>query len=310
MSNGGLTTHSSYPRGTNVESGRPNSLSNEYSYGQSLYPAPPLSWLAPLWSFLCGVAASGAWAWTGSRFLRLLSGLLLVGPLLGLAWATSTQTSWRESPMDDPPGNVPQKPIPALPYTLSGSASHRLGGRLSAALAWWQQVEPRLGRPLLQLLGSTVFSLAVAAQLGQQSLALTVAGLAIAYANRIVSVSVPLFTAWLLGHAVYNTLRPASLFAAASFSVAFYGYSSLNQELGTGVKALTWPVVSQAAAVASLIAVMQPVAAAIVALLGTCPLLLAPLLETERGREQYFRAVQSQLAIGMFVTALALGYTP
>lgn len=222
--------------------------------------------------------------------------------------------------MDASPGNVAGNPVPALPYTLSGSASHQLGGRLSAALAWWQQVEPRLGRPLLQLLGSTVFSLAVAAQLGQQSLALAVAGLVIAYAsgfgrgrwasNPIVSIPVPLFTAWLLGHAVYNTLRPISLLAAASFSLAFYGYSRLNQRLGSDVKGLTWPVVSQAAAVASLIAAMQPVAAAIVALLGTLSLLLVPLLETERGREQYFRAVQSQLAIGMLVTAFALGYTP
>jgi hypothetical protein len=170
------------------------------------------------------------------------------------------------------------------------------------------------------LLGSTLFSLAVAAQLGQQSLALTVTGLAIAYASGfgrgrwasspIVSISVPLFTAWLLGHAVYSTIHPISLLAAASFSFAFYGYYGLNQGLGTDVKGLAWPVVSQAAAVASLIVAMQPLAAAIVALLGTYSLLLAPLLETERGREQYFRAVQSQLAIGMFVTALALGYTP
>ena len=303
-----------------METRRSNSPSNEYLYGQPFYPATPLSWLAPLWSFVCGVAASAAWTWTGSHLLRLLSGLLLVGPLLGMAWAASTQTSWREEPVDDPPDNTTQESIPALPYTLSGSAGHRLGTRLSTALTWWRQVEPRLGRPLLQLVGSTIFSLTVAAQLGQHTLALTIAVLVIAYASGfgrgpwashpIASISFPLFTAWLLGHAVYNVPRPVSVLAAASFSLAFYGSSVLNKRLEPVAKGLTWQVAPQVAAVASLIAVKQPVAAAVVALLGTPQLLLAPLLETEHGREQYFRAVQLHLVISMFLTALALGYKP
>jgi len=313
-----LMTCYSESSGTNVETMRPSSLSNEYLYGQPFYPATPLSWLAPLWSFVCGAAASAAWSWTGSHLLRLFSGLLLVGPLLGMAWAASTQTRWRERLVDDPPEEMAQNAILTLPYTLSGSASHRLGTRLSAVLAWWQQVEPHLGRPLLQLVGSTIFSLTIAAQFGVQSLALTMAGLIIAYAgglgrgrwasSPIVSVSVPLFLAWLLGHAAYDALRPVSVFAAASFSFSFYGSSLVHKKLDPGVKDLTWQVVSQAAAVVTLIAIKQPVVAAVVALLATPQLLLVPLLRTEHGREQYCRTVQIPLAISMFLTALALGY--
>ena len=301
-----------------METRRPNSLSNEYLYGQAFYPVTPLSWLAPLWSFLCGVAASAAWAWTGSHLLRLLSGLLLVGPLLGMAWAASTQAGWRDRPVDDPPGTVRQKLIPTLPYTLSGSWSHRLGAWLSAAWAWWQQVKPRLGRPLLQLAGSSIFALTVAAQLGQQSLALTVAGLVIAYASGLrrersssnLIISVPLFAAWLMGHAVYADLRPPSVLAAASFSVAFYGCSLLNKRTHAVGGGVAWTTVSQVAATAGLIGVKQPVIAVVVALLGTLQLLLVPLLDTEHGRRQYFRAVQFQLAASMLLAALALGYRP
>jgi len=297
-----------------VETRQPNSLSNEYLYGQPLYPAAPLSWLAPLWSFLCGVAASGAWTWTGSGLLRLLLGLLLAGPLLGMAWAASTKTRWRENLTDSPPGDTAANPIPALPYTLPRSASHRLVTWLSAVSAWWQQVKPHLSRPLLHLVVTTIFSLTVAAQLGQQSLVLTAAGLVLAYASGfgrerwgaslLVSVSAPLLLTWLLGHAIYDTLRPASVLIAAFFALTFHGCSALKQ----AHKGLAWQVAPQAAVVAGLVAIKQPVAATVVALLGTSGALLAPLLQTQPGREQYFRVLQLQLAASMFVAALALGY--
>ncbi len=304
-----------------------NSLSNEYLYGRPLYPVAPLSWLAPLWSFICGVVASAAWTWTGGSLLRLLSGLLLVGPLLGIAWGASTRTKWRRKPRSDAPGNIAQEPIPALPYTLPGSASHRLVTWLCAVSAWWQRVKPRLGRPLVQLVVGSLFSLTVAAQLGWQSLALTVVGLVVAYASGfgyrrwasspLISVSVPLFLTWLLGHSAYSPLHPASVLVAASFALTFYGRSVLNQGLkessrGSSLLAhgLLWQVVPQAAVAASLVAVRQPIVAAVAALLGTPQLLLASLLETQPGRQRYFRAVQFQVVMSMFLTALALGHKP
>ena len=303
-----------------METNRPESLINEYLYGRPFHPATPLSWLAPFWSFLCGAAASAAWAWTGSHLLRLLLGLLLVGPLLGLAWAASARTRWQDEAMDDPADPTAQPSLVALPYTLPGSASHRLAEKWLMARGWWQQVEPRLGKPLVQLVGSTIFALTVAAQLGRQSLALGLLVLTVAYAsglartrwasNRIVSVSFPMLTAWLLGHAAYDALDPASAFAGACFALVFYGAAVLKDSSEPLAVGLAWQVLPWAAATVTLMAIKQPLIAATVALLGTSQLLLVPLLEREGGHALYFRALQLQLAISMFLAASALGYAP
>jgi hypothetical protein len=303
-----------------VETNRPESLINEYLYGRPFYPATPLSWLAPFWSFLCGAAASAGWAWTGSHLLRLLLGLLLVGPLLGLAWAASARTRWQGEAIDDPPDPMAQPSLVALPYTLPGSASQRLAEKWSMARGWWQQVEPRLGKPLVQLVGSTIFALTVAAQLGRQSLALGLLVLTVAHVGGlgrtrwtsapIVSVSFPLLTAWLLGHAAYDALNPASAFAGVCFALVFYGASVLKDSSEPNAVGLAWQLLPWAAATVTLIAIKQPLIAATVALLGTSQLLLLPLLEREGGHALYFRALQFQLAISMFLAASALGYTP
>jgi len=303
-----------------VKDSRPNSLIAEYLYGQPLYPLAPLSWLLPWWSFLCGVAASAAWHGTGSQILRLLSGCLLVGPLLGTAWAACTGSGWRKELPNDPPGNASGKRAPALPYTLPGSASAALSARMSALGSWWQRVEPRLGRPLAQLAVSTVFALAIAAQLGGQSLVVTLASLLAAYAsgllrprwshNPLVTHALPVLGAWLLGHVAFARIAPLSALAAVGFSLVCGYLSAINGRLGSvGQNALRLAV-PWAVALASLIGVMQPVATAVVALLGSLFLLLAPLLETEPGRAQYFHAVQFPLAASMIATAMALGYTP
>jgi len=282
-----------------VELGQSDTLYSEYLYGEPLYPAPPLAW---------------AWAWAGSSLLKLLLGLLLAGPLLGMAWAAGTRTEWRQNSEGHVLGPVPPRPSPGLPYTLPGSVSHRLATWLSVVTAWWHQVSPRLRNPLLRLVASTIFSLTVASQLGQQCLAITAAGLVIAYVSGfgrrrwtvspIVSYSVPLFLAWLLGHAAYDALHLVSVLVAASFALAFCrcnGVGRVNEELAC-------QITPQLAAVVGLVMIKQPVIAAVVALLATLPLLLAPLLETQSGREQCFRIVQAQLAANMILAALAVGH--
>jgi len=338
---GNQTINQKHPSVSDVNIQPAESLDKEFLYGQPSYPAAPLSWLAPLWAYVCGVAASAGWTWTDSHLLRLLSGLLLAGPLLGIAWAASTQTQWPKNLVDDPPDNSAQSAnmdLPsdwqdaALPYTLSGSSSHRLATWLSAASTRWQTLRAHLEKPLLQLLTSTIFSLTVAAQLGQRNLALTIISLVIACAigwgrgrwrsSHLVTVSVPLLITWLLGHAAYNTLRPIPVLAAAAFAVAFYGFSVLDQHPERLVQGLIWQIASQTVVVASLIMIRQPLVAAAVALLVTPQLLLLPLLGSpasigylinsgqQHERRRYFRAVQFQLAASMLLTALALGYTP
>ena len=291
-----------------------DTLYSEYLYGAPLYPAAPLAWLAPFLSFACGAAASGAWAWTGSSLLKLLLGLLLAGPLLGMAWAAGTRTEWRKNPGSRVPVAGLPRPSQALPYTLPGSVSYRLTTWLSVIAAWWQQVSPCLRNPLLRLVASTIFSLTVAIQLGPQCLAIAAAGLVIAYVSGfsrrrwmvspIISQSVPLLLTWLLGHAAYAALHPVSVLVAASFALAFWGCNGM----GRVNEELAWQVAPQLAAVVSLVMIKQPVIAAVVGLLATLPLLLAPLLETQSGREQCFRIVQAQLVANMILAALAVGH--
>ena len=126
----------------------------------------------------------------------------------------------------------------------------------------------------------------------------------------IVSVSFPLLTAWLLGHAAYDALDPASAFAGVCFALVFYGASVLKDSSEPNAVGLAWHLLPWAAATVTLIAIKQPLIAATVALLGTSQLLLLPLLEREGGHALYFRALQFQLAISMFLAASALGYTP
>jgi hypothetical protein len=243
---------------------------------------------------------------------------LLAGPLLGTAWAAATRNGWREDVPDDPPGE--SEVVASLPYTLPGSASAALSARLSALAGWWQRVEPRLGRPLVQLAVSAVFALAVAAQLGGQSLAIALASLLVAGGggllrprwtrHAVVSHALPVLGAWLLGHAAFAGIAPLSALAAVAFSWVVAGLADLDRSPGSVARKALSTAAPWALAVSAVIAAMQPLAAALVALLGSLPLLLAPLLDSDGGRARYFRALQLALAVSMIAAALALGYTP
>jgi hypothetical protein len=149
---------------------------------------------------------------------------------------------------------------------------------------------------------------------------ITLASLAVAYVSGVlrprcslkpeVTPALPMLGAWILGHTAYAPVAPLSVLAAVGFSLVFGRLSALDRKSGSVGHNALWPALPWALVMASLIGVMQPLAAAAVALLGSLTLLLAPLLETEPGRAQYFRAVQLPLAASMIVAALALGYTP
>nr|MBC7245448.1 hypothetical protein [Chloroflexota bacterium] len=299
-----------------MKSRQSSSLDVEHLYGQPLYPAAPLSWLAPLWSFICGVIASANWTWTGSSVLRLFLGLLLAGPLLGTVWGAMMRVRQHIKVLCNLSGNTESNPILTLPYTLSGSTSYRLGVRLSLLSQWWQEAESVVSRPLVQLAASTIFSLTVAAELGRPSLIFAALGIIFAYTmgfsrgrwvfHPVFSISVPLFLNWLLGHVAFAALQPISVVMAASFAFVFCGCFLSNR---TG-QSVAWQLVPQVVVVVGLVASGQPVIAAIVTLLASSQLLLIQLLWRPERRKQYFQAIQWQLAGSMLLAALALGYKP
>lgn len=311
-----LSTSQAHTYDSDLDSQYIDSLSPEHQYGQPFYPVAPLSWLAPLWSFVCGAAASGEWDWTGNNLLRLLLGLLLSGPLLGLAWATSSKTHWHIQPDNDPPSDATATVVAALPYTVPNSASHHLSRRLRATWLDWQQLKPHLARPLVQLAISSVFALGVAAQLGHTCFALAALELAIVWigglrCSRWISqigfaTWTPLFFAWLLGNAAYGEQHLPSAIVAVCFGCVLCACHAVRH----GARSVAWQIAPQMVIATTLVLVKQPLAAATVMLLATPQILLLPLVSQPPDDERYFRAVQLGLLIGSLVAALALGYQP
>jgi len=311
-----------------------SSAASPLLYGQRLYPASPLSWLAPLWAYACGAAASGAWKWSGPALLRLLLGLLLAGPLLGLVWDAvlallSGRVLWLMwalrlsaqppphaslAPAEYAPVDSAQVLRQSMPYTLPGSASHRVAAWFLGFAARWKHARPHVGQALVQLTAATLFSLVVAMQLGKQPLMLAVAGLAVVLAmgfgprkkSICLFTALPALLAWLLGHASYAGLTPVSAAVATSFGWAFCASHQVDQGLASPAR----QVVPQIIVAGTLVAIKQPIAASIVASLASPGLLLSLLLEQDSGHECYFHALQAAVAASMAVAALAAGYRP
>jgi len=312
---------------------------------QALYPVPPLSWLAPLWSYACGVIASSAaivtlpsgitdsTGRTASRFagyggsaLLFMLGLLLAGPLLGVAWGASRQIRCYRELATDPPSHAPRKRLGAIPYTLPGSPSHTLASWWGALSTSLQNAAPAIGTAPQRLVASAVFSLVVAAELGQRTLAITTVALLYICAcsfsrerraaqtvehgaqvpTTMLDISLPILITWLIGHATHAALRVESILVAASFALLLSGSWHIHQT-GKGLLRLLLP---QALVIAYFIVDKQPVPAAGLALLASAPLLWSPLLRTPAGQTKYLRALQLPLAIAMLLSAWTLGYGP
>ena len=317
----------------------------ELLFGWHLYPASPLSWLAPLWAYVCGAAASGAWSWSGGSLLRLLLGLLLAGPMLALAWASVQHLAGngpevrRLNPMfakeklgasgaaaddgaadaclgADPRGEHAAGSTASLPYTLRGSASDRITRRLSRVVESWKRMPTQLRRSLVALAASTLFAFAVAAHLGASTAALTAMAFGLLYGVALLrsrwarsialSTALPLLAAWLLGHATYALPSVGSAATGAAFAAAL----ASARIRARGATRAFWQALAQLIAGGVLVTARQPIAASVVALLAFPALLLAPLLNAPESRQRYFAAQQSAFVVSMLVAGLALGYRP
>ena len=336
----GITSHDVQPSPSPVEP----------LLGWPLYPVGPLSWLAPLWAYLCGAAASGAWSWNSASLLRLLLGLLLAGPLLVLTWAAvenlasygpagqpsldlkrAHQTSGTGPRGDDtascdgpasaclgggPPGEPAADVSASLPYTLRGSASDRFTRWLSGVREDWNRTQALRRRSFVQLAASALFALVVAAHLGGSSAAVTVTAFGVLCALALFR------RRWPRGAALSTALPllAAWLLGHATFAVpspastatgAAFAVALSSGRISTrGAALAAWQVLAQLIAAGLLVTVRQPIAASIVALLALPSFLLVPLLDRCASRQRYFAAQQLQFVVSMLVAGLALGYRP
>jgi chlorophyll synthase len=270
----------------------------------------PLTWLGPAWAALCGAVASGWLTLSGENLLFLLIALFLADALWGTLWHLIAERDWFVP--SSWPSQAQEANLAVLPYTAPGSPSHRLGRRL----AWWRAAFwPRLGSALLGLVVALPLTLTLAIILGQRAIILTSAALAIMvlallHARRHSAPPLSLRAilemgfAWLAGHIAFGPLTLWSFLLATCYTVAYH--SCLKLAVNGGKRWSTLLKVSQAAVIALLIFLRQPVVAGVVGLLLLPQMLLQPFLGQGEVELWYLRQTRPFLMAGMLLAALAI----
>jgi len=274
----------------------------------------PLTWLGPAWAALCGAVASGGLTLSGHNLLFLLIVLFLADALWGTLWHLIAETDWFASFVTWP-SQAQEANLAALPYTATGSPSHRFFGRLGRRLAWWRAaLWPRQGSAVVGLAVVLPLTFVLAVVLGQRVIVLTVAALAIVMLAflraRRHSVSplslraiLEMGLAWLAGHTAFGPLTWWSFVLAILYTVAYH--NCLKLAANSGKHSLVPLKLSQAAVIALLIFLRQPVVAGVVGLSLLPQMLLQPFLGQGEVELWYLRRTGPFLMAGMLLAALA-----
>ena len=275
----------------------------------------PLSWLGPAWAALCGAVASGWLMLSGQNLLFLLIVLFLADALWGTLWHLIAERDWFVSSVNQH-SQSQEASLTVLPYTAPGSPSHRIYSRLGRMLAWWRAVFwPRQGPAFVGLVVALPLTLVLAIILGQRVILLTSAALAIVVlallgARRHSAPPLSLRAilemgfAWLAGHIAFGPLTLWSFLLAVFYTVAYHG--CLKLATNSGKRWLTLLKVSQAAVIALVIFLRQPVVAGVVGLLLLPQMLLQPFLSQGEAELWYLRRTGPFLMAGMLLAALAI----
>jgi chlorophyll synthase len=269
----------------------------------------PLTWLGPAWAALCGALASGWLTLSGQNLLFLLIVLFLADALWGTLWHLIAERDWCVSSIAQH-SQAQQASLTALPYTAPGSPSHRIFSRLGRMRAWWRQSPGFVG-----LVVASSLTLILAIILGQRVIILTTAALAIMVlallrARRHSAPPLSLRAilemgfAWLAGHTAFGPLTPWSFLLAIFYTVVYHG--CLKLATSSGKRWLILIEVSQAAVVALLIFLKQPVMAGVAGLLLLPQMLLQPFLGQGGVELWYLRRTRPFLMAGMLLAALAI----
>jgi len=275
----------------------------------------PLTWLGPAWAALCGAVASGWLTLSGQNLLFLLIVLFLADALWGTLWHLIAERDWFVSSVNQH-SQAQEATLTGLPYTAPGSPSSSIFNWLGRMLAWWRTVFwPRQGSALLGLVVALPLTLVLAIILGQRVIILTVAALAIMALALLrarrhsapppsLRAILEMGFAWLAGHTAFGPLTWWSFLLAAFYTVVYH--SCLNLTKKSGRHWLTLLKVSQAAVIALLIFLRQPIVAGVVGLLLLPQMLLQPFLGQGEVGLWYLRCTRPSLMAGMLLAALAI----
>ncbi len=257
-----------------------------------LYPARPPWSLGSGWAAVSGGLAVAGFDLLPETLLSLLIVWLLADPVLGMVWDLGVGSTspakqrgiWRR--LISPRLPDVAAPLRLLPYTQTGSPSHRLACRLGRLRHWWRDILwPEAGREFATVVAVLGLALLLGALLGRNVLALVLVSIALSWlavlsrkrdtdrysARRgTVRKGSELFwhalgefgIPWLIGIAVLGSPSWAAILLGVCYTITYFGLihdANTFRLIGT----------SQAAAALLLASLRHPLTAGAVAILLT-----------------------------------------
>ncbi len=270
-------------------------------------------WIGPAWAVLCGIVASGRFAWNVRGLLLAGLALFLVDGVWATLWTAAVETDWAglAAGWDSSP---PPLRARRLPYVQAGAPGDRAAGWLAHLARWWQnRMQPVAGTAVSSIAVCLPLGAALSALLGWQVLALSAAALAMIQlglvTNRASGRPSPLLQAglefglaWLAGQAAFGLVTLSSTLMALLFATAYYGGLQLLGQ-GAGLAYWRWP---QLIAALVLLALRQPLPALVLFFILFAQVLLEPALESGRSGAWFVRSSQAWLMAAMLVVAFTI----
>lgn len=275
--------------------------------------ARPFWGVMGIWAVLCGVLASNRFRWDSNDLLTLALLLFLTDLAWGSLWDLAVGTNWfrllseRSSP-------APGVKLVALPYTRPGSPGGRLFLAMSRLSGWWRtDFWPTAGPVVLGSVTAAILALVLNLVLPDRIhllnlvfavvLSLVIAlgwwghGLLVGQALVLVALS------WLAGNMAFAELSQPSAILALCFAVAAWGTLQIRtcRTLGPWLQAS-----AQAAALALLVVLGQPLAAGIVGLLLFGQIALQISFRAGADHDLLMRRTWPWLMAAMMVAAVAI----
>jgi chlorophyll synthase len=281
----------------------------------------PITWIPLIWGVICGAASSGEYTWTLESVLKVLTCMLLSGPLM--TGYTQTLNDFYDREIDAI--NEPYRPIPSGAISIPQVTAQiliLLGGGLGVAylLDLWAKHD----FPIMTVL--TLGGAFIAYIYSAPPLKLKQNGWLGNYALGASYIALP----WWAGHALFGELNSTIMILTLIYSLAGLGIAVVNdfksvegdRQLGLkslpvmfGITAAAWICVVmidlfQAGIAGYLIFIQEKLYATIVLLLIIPQITFQDMYFLRNPLEndvKYQASAQPFLVIGMLITGIALG---
>ncbi len=282
----------------------------------------PITWIPLIWGVVCGAASSGEYTWTPENILKVLTCMLLSGPLM--TGYTQTMNDYYDREIDAI--NEPYRPIPSGAISISQVVTQILVLLLGGiGVAYGLDVWAHHDFPIMTML--TLGGALIAYIYSAPPLKLKQNGWLGNYALGASYIALP----WWAGHALFGELNSTIMILTLIYSLAGLGIAVVNdfksvegdRQLGLkslpvmfGIGTAAWICVImidlfQAGIAGYLIYIHQQFYATIVLLLVIPQMTFQDMYFLRNPLEndvKYQASAQPFLVIGMLVTGLALGH--